>query len=150
MENIRQQLREFNIIHKETDAVYGELAKKSGLSDCAFWLMYSLREADGACTQKDLCSQWVMNKQTVNSALKSLVKSGYIALTSSQADKRSKYVSFTGKGAEFAREYVDVVFGMEQSAFQKMSDVDRTALIESNRAYQRLLQVEVARYLNSR
>lgn len=147
MEKFRQQLREFNVIHKETDAVYSEMAKKSGLSDCAFWLMYSLREADEAITQKDLCSQWIMSKQTVNSALKGLVKSGYIALTSSQSDKRSKYVSLTEKGAEFAREHVDVVFGMEQAAFQKMSDVERTALIESNRAYQKLLQAEVARFL---
>lgn len=147
MGKIRQQLREFNVIHKETDAVYSELAKKSDLSDCAFWLMYSLREADGACTQKDLCSQWIMNKQTVSSALKGLVKSGYIALTSSQTDKRSKYVSLTDKGVEFARDHVDIVFALEQAAFQKMSDADRAALIESNRTYQKLLQAEVARFL---
>ncbi|MEA5015285.1 MAG: MarR family transcriptional regulator [Candidatus Limiplasma sp.] len=150
MEKLRQQLREFNAIHKETDAVYSEMARKSGLSDCAFWLMYSIREADGDITQKDLCSQWIMSKQTVNSALQNLVKSGYIALTSSQTDKRSKYVSLTGKGAEFALENIDIVFTLEQAAFEKMSDTDRDALIESNRTYQKLLQAEVARYLNSR
>ncbi len=147
-EEIRQQLRDFNTVMKEADAIYGELAKQSGLSDCAFWLMYSIREADGNCTQKELCDQWVLSKQTVNSALKGLVKNGYITLTSSETDKRSKYIALTAKGVKFAQERIDLVFKLEELAFQKLSVKERTAMIEISRKYQELFRAEAERFLN--
>ena len=36
----RMQLHIYNAIYKETDAVYSGFAKRSGLSDCAFWLCF--------------------------------------------------------------------------------------------------------------
>ena len=146
-EEIRQQLREFNNILKETNAAYSELAKQNGLSDCAFWLMYSIREADGKCTQKDLCDQWIISKQTVNSALKGLEKNGYIILSASPTDRRSKYITLTGKGVEFAHEHIDIVFDLEQLVFQKMSDAESAAMIESTRKYQELFRAEMKRFL---
>jgi DNA-binding MarR family transcriptional regulator len=146
-EKIRQQLRNFNTVIKETDAVYGELAKQSGLSDCAFWLMYSLREADGKCTQKELCDQWVISKQTVNSALKGLEKSGYVSLISSETDKRNKYITLTDKGILFARKNIDIVFELEELAFNKMSVAERAAIIEISQKYQKLLRSETERFL---
>ena len=148
MKKIRQALRTFNSIHKETDAIYSELAKKTGLSDCAFWLMYSIREADEICTQKDFCGQWTMSKQTVNSALKTLEKKGYLALKSSETDKRSKNITLTDKGIEFASQHIDIVFKLEQCAFQRMSDAERVVLIESSRKYQELLREEVKHVFN--
>lgn len=147
MKEVRQYFQELNTILKETDAIYCELAKKSGLHACAFWLMYSIREADGNCTQKEICGQWTMNKQTVNSALKGLEKSGYITLTLSETDKRSKYISLTDKGMEFAKKNIDIVFELERLAFQKMSVEERAAMIESNRKYQQLFQAETERFL---
>ena len=149
-EEIRRQLREFNSIYKETDAIYGELAKQSGLSECAFWLMYSIREADSKCTQREICGQWTMSKQTVNSALKGLENAGYIVLTSSETDKRSKYIALTDKGVQFARKNIDVVFELEQFALQKMSDTERLALIENNRKYQELFRAETTRFLKNK
>lgn len=149
-ENIRQQLCELNTVLKETDAIYGELAKRSGLSNSAFWLMYSLHEADGICTQREICDQWTMSKQTVNSALKGLEKSGYIVLTSSETDKRSKHIALTDKGLQFAHENIDVVFELEESTLGKMSYVECVAMIESNQKYQKLLRAEMERFLKSK
>ena len=147
MKEVRQYFQELNAIFKETDAIYSELAKKSGLSDCAFWLMYSLREANGSCTQKEICNQWTMSKQTVNAALKGLEKSGYITLIVSESDKRSKYITLTDKGDKFAQENVDITFQLERLAFQKLSDAERVTMIESNRRYQELLRKEAEQYL---
>lgn len=135
---------------KETDAVYSKFARQSGLSECAFWLLYSIREADGKCTQREICGQWTMSKQTVNSALKGLEKNGYIVLMSSEADKRSKYIALTDKGVQFARENIDIIFKLEQNALKKMSSTERTAMIESNRKYQKLFQSETERFLKNK
>lgn len=150
MNDPRQQLREFNIILKETDAIYNNLAKQSGLSDCSFWIMYSLRDSEGECTQKELCDQWTFNKQTVNSAIKSLEKSEYIVLTSSKEDKRSKLIKLTEQGILFAKENIDYVFEVEELAFLRMSPAQRTAIIEVNRTYQNMLQMEADKYLKNK
>lgn len=146
---IHRQMQEFTAIYKETDAIYSGFAKRSGLSDCAFWLMYSLYEANGQCTQKEICGQWTMSKQTVNSALKGLEKNGYIVLTSSDTDKRSKHIELTDKGIQFARENIGIVFELEQRVFQKMSDDERKAMLESNRRYQALLREEAEHFLSN-
>ncbi len=150
MKETRQQLREINTIFKETDAIYNNLAKQSGLSDCSFWIMYSLRDLEGECTQKELCDQWTFNKQTVNSAIKGLEKSGYVVLTSSKEDKRSKHIRLSEQGILFAQENIDFVFKLEEFALQRMSPSQRDAMIEINRAYQGMLQMEADRYLKSK
>ncbi len=141
-EKIRRQLREFNAIFKETDAIYSRFAKRSGLSDCAFWLLYSVREADENCTQKEICGQWAMNKQTVNSALKVLEKRGFITLVPSETDKRSRYIVLTEQGERFALENIDIIFQLEQLTLQKMTDTERDAMIEINRRYYKLFEAE--------
>lgn len=140
---ICNQLEEFNRIFKETDATYSKLAKRSNLSDCSFWIMYSIRETDRQITQRELCEQWTMSKQTINSALKVLENKGYITLNYSDADKRSKYIILTEKGEEFARENVDIVFDMERAAFEKLSEQERAVMLSASRKFQEHLLIEV-------
>ncbi len=150
MEDTRLQLREFNSILKETDALYNKLAKKSGLSDCAFWILYALRESDGACTQKELCDQWAFSKQTVNSAIKGLEQSGYIVLSPSKKDKRSKEIRLNEEGILFAQENIDYVFELEELALLRMPPSQRAAFIEINRTYYDMLQMEVNQHLKNK
>lgn len=140
---ICNQLEEFNKIIKETDATYSRLAKRSGLSDCSFWIMYSIRETDRHITQRELCEHWTMSKQTINSALKVLESKGYITLNYSDEDKRSKYIILTEKGEEFARENVDIVFEMEKMVFEKLSEQERAFMLSASRKFQKLLLIEV-------
>ena len=112
--HLRQQLRTYNAIYKETDALYSELARRSGLSDCAFWLLYSLRDTEGICRQKDICGQWTLSKQTVNSALKGLESQGLIILQPETGNAKSKRILLTDKGNRFAEQHIDPVFELEQ------------------------------------
>jgi len=132
------------------DAIYSEFAKRSGLSDCAFLLMYSIYEANGKCTQREICGQWKMSKQTVNSALKGLKKSGYITLTGAKTAKNSKYISLTENGIKFVNENIAIVFETEQLALQKMGDTECIAMIESNRKFQLLFSTETQRILKNK
>lgn len=150
LKDARQQLREFNEILKETDAIYDNLAKQSGLSDCAFWIMYALRDSEGECTQKELCEQWTFSKQTVNSAIKNLEKNGYIVLTASNEDKRSKHIRLNEQGILFAKENIDFVFRLEELALLRMSPSERIAMVDLNRTYQAMLQTEANHYLKSK
>ena len=41
----RKRLNEYNDLFKENDEIYRAAAKRLGLPDCAFWILYTLRES---------------------------------------------------------------------------------------------------------
>lgn len=129
--------------YKEIDHLYGKLAAKSGLSDSAFWVLYSICEHDGNCTQKGICEQWSYSKQTVNSSLKVLENRGLIKLIAANSSKKSKHILLTEAGEAFAKEKVDVIFAMERSIFEKMNSSERQALLLSTRKYLELFREEM-------
>ena len=55
-----------NRIYNETNQLYHRLARSCGLSDCAFWLLYTLREEEGPLTQTQLSETLSLSRQTVN------------------------------------------------------------------------------------
>ena len=96
-----RRFSEYNRILKENDELYRSAVKTMGLPDCAFWILYTLRESSETLTQSDVCYTLYQPKQTVNSALKKLADGGYIVL-SEQKDRRSKPLSLTEKGQSLA------------------------------------------------
>ena len=79
-DSMMAMVAECNRLHKRMDAVYHAYAKQTGLSDAAFWLLYSLYERGAPGTQKDLCNLWFFSPQTINSALKALEQKGLLTL----------------------------------------------------------------------
>ena len=140
--HLRQQLHTYNAIYKETDALYSELARRSGLSDCAFWLLYSLRDTEGICRQKDICGQWTLSKQTVNSALTRLESQGLI-LEPEAGNAKSKRILLTDKGDRFAEQHIDQVFELEQRVLHRMGEAAVEAMLDTNRCYLELFREEI-------
>ena len=67
--SINKKLSEYNSIIKENEEIYHKIARKFGLSDCAFWILYTMCEEEGTLTQSSICDALYQPKQTVNSAL---------------------------------------------------------------------------------
>ena len=96
--NAYQMLIAFNRETKKLDDVYRSAAKSCGISECAFWILYTLRVEEKSFTQAEICEFLIEPKQTVNSALKKLEAEGYLTL-SAGADQRSKRPGGGGCGA---------------------------------------------------
>ncbi len=96
-EVIPTQLTAFNKIHKEMDIVYHNYAKDFGLSDTAFWILYSVSEQNGSFTQRELCNDWSFTPQTVNSALKELEKRNIITLESVPGNRKTSGLNSPSK-----------------------------------------------------
>lgn len=143
MKTIRDELKLFNAIIKEIDALYSALAHRSELTDSAFWVLYYLTQMEEDITQKSICEQWALSKQTVNNAIRDLQKKGYICLLESQKDRRSKQISLTQLGKAFTKKHIESIFNMEKSIFSQMSQEERDHLISSNATYLRLLRHEI-------
>lgn len=137
--HLSKRMLEFNEIMKETDDLYGNLAKKFKMSDCMLWILYILREDDRAVTQSDICNMMYLPKQTVNSSLKKMEANGYIELVNI-SDKRSKQVCLTEKGIDLANNTVDIVISKENNALSKMDEKEQELLMNLLGKFNNLLK----------
>ena len=132
--NAYQMLIAFNRETKKLDDVYRSAAKSCGISECAFWILYTLRVEEKSFTQAEICEFLIEPKQTVNSALKKLEAEGYLTL-SAGADQRSKRVCLTEKGERFVKAHVDRVPEAEAAALGAMTAAERDELIRLTGRY---------------
>ena len=66
----KRMLLEYNKETKRLDDLYRCAAKQCGISECAFWILYTLRAEERQFTQAEICEFLIEPKQTVHSALK--------------------------------------------------------------------------------
>ncbi len=146
-EDFRKLLIAYNSLYKEMDQIYHSLARYYGLSDCAFWLLYTIRESDSVYTQSELCEMLSLSKQTVNSALKTLEASGYIEVKTSGANRKNKQIWLTEEGLRFVTETIDDIFLMEQKTFEHFTTEERALFLSLNRKYVSNLHEEANKIL---
>lgn len=128
--HLLDQLQVFNELWKEQDDIWQAAAKKSGISDTAFWVMYVLTVDTGApLTQSDMCDRWYIPRQTCNSAVKKLQMDGLVELSTAQGRGNTKYVTMTDAGRAFADKYIQPLADAGISSFAGFSDEERELLI---------------------
>ena len=120
---------DFNRLYNENGQLYHRMARACGMSDCAFWLLYTLRSEEAPLTQTQLSEQLSLPKQTVNSALKKLVEEGVLRLEAADGNLKNKRVCLTEAGEAFLRRTVDRVFGVESAAAARLTEEERSALV---------------------
>ena len=133
----QQFITEVNRTYKEEDDFYRRLARRSGLSDAAFWVLYSIETAPGPVTQTDIGNTLMLSKQTINSALKQLEHSGHICLTDGPG--RKKYLQLTQRGRVLADRAIRPTREVERGAGLGMSEEERASLLALERKYLSLL-----------
>lgn len=140
-------LSEFNRAHKRLNVLYHNYAKKAGMSDAAFWLMYSLYEKGGPCTQTELCEAWFFAPQTINSALKSLEKQGLIALELVPNSRKNKQFFFTEEGEKLVKEKIAPLVLAEEQSFLRLDEQERNTLLTITKKHINVLEEEINRIL---
>jgi len=146
----RRILLQFNGLWKEMDEIYHLLARHYGLSDCALWILYILRESEDIHTQRKICEQLSLSKQTVNSALKKLEVDGYIKLEALAGSQKNKQVLLTDAGLRFAEQTVDHILIMETNAFESFPIEERVVFLRLLKKYVIQLQNEAEKILKSK
>ena len=128
--NINEEILELNQLLKEHDENYKRYAMHLGISDSSFWILYALCESDELLTQNDLCTLWYFPKQTVNSSIKALEKSGYIRLVPIPSSRNSKAVTLTPQGIEYCQKNIVSFMKAEDDAFLTLSKEERDLFIK--------------------
>ena len=121
MKATHEYILEYNQLYKEMDAIYHDAAVRIGLSDCAFWILYMLRNHDGLCKQSELSENASMPPQTVNSSLKKLEKDGLVELRKIPG-KMGKSIHLTDKGEQFVIDRITPLNRAEERACESFSE----------------------------
>lgn len=147
-EAVIRHLATYNQFWMELDHLYGNYAKHCGLSDCPFWIFYTLYEGKESYTQKDLSEKLSLSRQTVNSALKSLVFERLIELVPLPGQRKNKQVVLTAEGNNFVEKWIVPMIEAEQNAFEQLSSMEQETLLCLTEKHIRFLQAETNRILN--
>lgn len=126
MPMIEDGLAELNRIIRSGNAVYSEMARSFGMSESLFWILYTLRESGEALTQSQVVSDIQFPKQTINSALRGMLKDGLITL---EEGRRAKPIRLTERGEALCVRTVDRVLAQEKAAFDALSETEQTEFL---------------------
>lgn len=135
-----KRYQEFISASKEVDDLYHMLALKFNLSDSAMWILCTMREANRELTQSEIAQEMSMSRQTVNSAIKNLVKQGYLRLEAVSGDRRNKILSFTEEGETFVKRTVDRVLSLEHQVFENLEVEEQEQITQILRKYTRFMR----------
>ena len=126
----REYIAEYNQLLKECDMVYHLAAAKLDMSDCAFWILYTLHDSGQPIKQSDICDSASMPRQTVNSALKKLEKDGYLTLSRIDG-KMGKSIHLTDKGEQLVHKHIVPVMRAEEKACALFTDEEKTTFLSA-------------------
>ena len=112
-------IRRYNSLYKANNEIYHRLARHFGLSDTAFWILYTLRE-----------------------------QGGFLQLENVPNNRKNKLVRVTSQGEQLLCQVTDPVFAMEERAFLRLSPHQRQALLDLDEALLDALRQESALILD--
>jgi DNA-binding MarR family transcriptional regulator len=129
------QVDEYCFLFRELNTQYDVYAKSVGMSYDSALVLSILYGHDDGCTQKDICDETFLTKQTVNAAITSFLKQGYISLTEVESNRRMKAIHFTEKGLAYAEVIVSRIKHAENKAMDSLSKSERETLLATTRLY---------------
>lgn len=138
------ELEEWFQLYKEYDEIFHDLARKMAISDSAFIIFYGICALGDGCLQKDICANYFISKQTINSSTRRLEQEGYIYMENGTG--RDMHLYLTPKGQQFAEANLYPVIRMEEEAFLEMTQQERTEMVRLTRKYVELVKERAAQF----
>lgn len=138
---IENDLKELNSLYKEWFEIYHKISAKLGLSDSEFLIIYALVELK-LNRQKDIADYYCVSKQTINSAVKKLVKTRIIKLK--QAKGRDMQIIFTQAGKNFAQEKIIPIVNVEKNALISMGQKESHELLRLTRNHLDIFKKQIS------
>lgn len=124
----------FNHWHEYGD-IYEEYAKKIGISSSTLDVLFVLNEEPAECTQKNLCNETFLPKQTINSVVTSLLHQGLVVMTESQSDRRFKNICLTAAGKTYADKIVQPILAAEHATMATLPAEQRQKMLTTLAKY---------------
>ena len=133
MESMHTDMKRFNCLTAEIEAVYHDAALRLGLSDSALMILYTVCTYGESCLLHDITRLSGVSKQTIHSALHKLADEGVVYLE--PVSGRKKRVCLTETGKAFAEQTVLQVIEIENEIFGGWTKAEREMYIGLTQRY---------------
>lgn len=133
-DRISKAIQDYGACLQEWNAAYEAYAKSVELNFTSLSILSALYEIEN-CTQKKLCEQCFLPKQTVNTAVTAFYKKGWIRMEELPEDRRIKTIHFTEKGRREAQRILHKVRDSERQAMKDLSKAEREQLLSLTERY---------------
>lgn len=120
--NIARAYEAFDSFWREQNQLYRDVAASFGISESAFDILYAIFLAgEKGISQRDICVQMCIGKQTVNSSIHKLEREGVVELKSGPG-RRGLLAHLTPVGLELAERTVVPMVEAELAALREFDD----------------------------
>lgn len=132
---LNNQVSEYCTIWRELHTIYEDYAKTLGLSYSSLQVLNVIFHNQDICTQKIICQQTLLPKQTVNAIMTGFLKQGMIELSEIEYDRRTKAIHLTEEGKVYSKKIIPKIRNAENKAMRNLSDEQRSALLETTKLF---------------
>lgn len=130
---------------KEQDALYHQVAVQFGLTDTAMLILYLVSECPDGCTQQELCHKSFYAKQTIHTALSSLVRDHYAVLEPIPGTRNQKKIRLTDRGWALTHRTTDLLHQAELRAYSRLDAGQVQTYLDITEAITTALREEFAK-----
>ena len=118
MDNQAQQLHnKVNRAIIKCRGVYSQWAKRSGVNYTRMLVFYTIRDY-GCCTQKQMCDQYLLPRQTMNNIVSALCREGLLTEDPTRRQGREKGYVLTEAGSDYSARHLASLNAVENRAAQ--------------------------------
>lgn len=128
-----ENLKRYNHLHGEIEAVYHEVSLRLGISDSVTAVLYTICNSGDSFLLNDICRYTGLNRQTINSAIRRLEKDDIVYLEA--VNGKAKKVCLTENGKHFVKKTVLRFIEIENVIFGSWSDDDIQKHLELTERY---------------
>ena len=126
-------------------ALYRDVAKAFGLSECAMWALYYIHLTEDTISQQDLVELMSVPKQTMNSAVSGLASKGLVELEPLPDARNRKSLRLTEAGVELAEQTVARLRAAEEGAVRVLGNKKARLYVELHNEFLTALNGELSK-----
>ncbi|MBO5093891.1 MAG: winged helix-turn-helix transcriptional regulator [Lachnospiraceae bacterium] len=120
--------------------IYSVWSNERGISYHEMLVLYTIRE-NGFCTQKQICGNYLLPKQTIHNVIASLRKDGILIYDEKDSKGREKAFVLSEKGKEYAAPFLESLDTVESRALELLGEGKLQVLTELLLEYDRALKL---------
>lgn len=133
--NIARAYEALDSFWREQNQLYRDVATSFGISESAFDILYAIYLAgESGISQRDICVQMCIGKQTVNSSIHKLEREGVVVLESGPG-RRGLLAHLTPVGLELAERTIVPMIEAELAALREFDDRELELALLLGRRY---------------
>lgn len=110
-------------------AIYFEWSRRHNISYHEMLVLYTIRE-NGYCTQKQICDNYLLPKQTIHNIISNMRENGILIYDESLSVSREKVFVLSEKGRKYAAPFLDSLDLVESGAMEILGKEKLNKLIE--------------------